>query len=408
MKRTPILMVRVSSSFIYLITVMCSNMLNAAEWSADANISTSTVYDDNVFVTSKDETTSSLFTVSPEIEFSIKDINWANSLYTKYTSNNYSNDNLDDDKLSLRLINTYGYEKETYALTTGYDISSNLEADSSDFSLVDQEVKRESFFAMPVYSRRHTERLGYSLSYNYSNTDYDDTLNALFVPFEIQTITAKSDYSLTERSGINGLLSLSDYESKDGSLAYETLTFNVGVSYRISEITLADVALGKSNTKITSIAEVPINLFGLPAVQIVESERTTEGLVYNSGFNMKLLKSELSGRVSRSNVSSSFGGLDEVDNVSMQYSYNITELLKNVTSATYDKIRSISGTTATASDRDIWRFNTDINYRLDRYWTFSTSYSYVQRGFESGANDGASSNRLYIRLIYKFPTYSSF
>jgi hypothetical protein len=115
-----------------------------------------------------------------------------------------------------------------------------------------------------------------------------------------------------------------------------------------------------------------------------------------------------SGRISRDNVTNSFGGLNVVDTVRFNYQRWLSPLWRYNIGARYENIEGVAVERET--DREVLFFEPKIFYTIDRHWTASASYRYIQRKFKSDTSDDRAphSNRIYVGMTYNFPDISTF
>ncbi|MGB5604364.1 MAG: hypothetical protein WBO14_18225, partial [Gammaproteobacteria bacterium] len=132
------------------------------------------------------------------------------------------------------------------------------------------------------------------------------------------------------------------------------------------------------------------------------------GYVLDAGFTRQLETGEFSGRISRENVPNAFGGLNEVDRLSFSLAQRMTARWRYAIGVRYEDIDGIADLTR-STDREILFFEPNVFYEINRQWTASASYRYIQRQFKDDISDSAPhSNRIFIGITYNFPDISTF
>ena len=380
----------------------------AEQWSVDSKISATTEYNDNIFLTENNETSVTGLLLSPEVSLAAKDMNWQTILNARFRANYYSDESLNRNSSLLVFSSGYALERDKYAITSSYEVQTSLDVESDLFGLVESQDERELFSVQPEYSRRLSERLSASLGYKYSTVDYDSPLNSNLVPYEMHVTDVSINYFLSEISQVYTALSFTDYESDDGSFDYTMFVYNFGLARQFSEIVSGDIAFGQSKRDTFSRLPQSFNFFGTTITQIFDVDAESDGLVLDAGLKMLLEDGDISGRLSRSNDTSSFGGIDEVDTINILFNKKLNELLSYSISAAYNSVTAINQAT-TFADRDSLSLSSKIVYRPKRDWTLSVLYGYSQRSFKNIEDeDTPTSNRIYINIAYNFPSFTTF
>jgi hypothetical protein len=170
-----------------------------------------------------------------------------------------------------------------------------------------------------------------------------------------------------------------------------------------------DFTIGGSRRNSTSLITQTFDFFGRPITLTEEIDFSNKGYVLDAGLERKFETGSFSTRLSRDNVASSQGGLNEVNSLILKFSKTLSSLLKYDLLAQYQNINAVSSVTR-SSDRELFIFETRIFYSLSRNWTANASYRYAARKFKSDtSNDRAPhSNRIYLGLTYNFPDISTF
>ena len=254
-----------------------------------------------------------------------------------------------------------------------------------------------------------TERSVLSLSYTYSDVDYLEAENTGYTPYITESGSASIVYDLTERDKLTFSLQAVDYTSKDDLITYQLFTSRIGVDHKFTETLSVDFLVGNSRQNTTSLTTQTFDFFGNIIVQTQEIDYENRTFVLDAGIKRLLETGEFTARISRNNITNSFGGLDTVNQLKLNYSEKITSLWRYVLSARFEDITSISSGSRT-TDRDVLFFDSILYYSITEQWKVNASYRYIQRKFKGDTSDDRAphSNMIYIGLTYNFPTLSTF
>jgi len=385
--------------------------LSAAEWSIDSSLSAQHEYNDNLFLTSQFQESGSRTIVSPDIKFRAKEKNWETMFNAKLTSNDYSNKNLDSNDQYYNIVGSYKGERETYSIKGMYDLNSSLNTGSDDFGISTVRVNRTTTNISPSYSRMLTERFMVSLQYTLTESKNDNLISTGLVPYEAKTGSASVIYNITEIDKLNASVQSTDYMSLDGLSEYQSLMLRAGLSRRFTEIFMVDFQVGTSKRDSINRSTSTIDNFagtGSTISLTQETDINNTGLVLDAGFELKTERGEATGRLSRDNQANSYGGVNEVDKLSMTYNQRLSDLWGYTLSGQYSETKSILSGTSFA-DRSMLYIDASVNHSFSRNWNLKASWIYLEREFVSlDQGDVPSSHRLKIGMTYNFSEVSTF
>lgn len=386
--------------------------LHAKRYAIESSVSSGIAYNDNVFLTTDDVTSASDFSVSPKVKISMEEANWAVSMGLMIRSSKHTDTDSDLDSNEQRYNASVSYqdEKSQSVINAGYNVTSSLNSESSDFGLVRTQVDRNTFTLSPRYSINLTGRMSLSLSYGFTDVEYDDTINSGFVPYVTRAPSAAFNYNLSERSQISLLSALTSYESDDGLSEYDMRVVQLNYNYNFSEIVSGRVLYGRSNRDVTTqttTAPTPFFL-GTQIAQIYDVETESNGAVYNAELTQNIHNGVIKYKVSQDNKASSFGSLDEVRTVSVSANQKTSDLWAYGLSSIYSDTTNI-GSGTVASGRTVLNVRGHLRYSIRRNLQITGSYVYSIREFDSQvSNTRPDSNKIYIGLTYLLPEYASY
>ena len=379
------------------------------EGALEADIGAFAEYNDNIFLTSQPHDSAKGVMVTPSLHGLIKGEYWQAKLNAMIKSYNYSDDSLDGIDQFFSLTGQYNEERNLFSLNVTHDFASNLNATSTDFGLAGRRIDTNRQSIAPQYTRFITERLTLTLSYAYTDVDFEDAENTTYTPYITESGTASLMYNLTEKDKLSISLQNVDYNSKNDLIIYQLFTSRIGLDHEFSEVLSIDFLVGISRLNSTNLTTSSFDFFGQPIIVTQEVDFKNRGSVYDVGITRLLESGKIGGRVSRNITSNSFGGLDRVDRLSLNYSKDVSSLWRYTINANLDDVISKSNSASDLS-RNLFFFESVAYYSISRSWNVNASYRYALRRFKSDTSDNRAphSNRIYIGLTYNFPSLSTF
>ena len=381
----------------------------AVQYAIESDVSARVEYNDNIFLTSLPHDSVYGLTVIPRAKMLAKEINWETFLSGKLRSNNYSDHNLDSNDVYLDASGNYNQERNVYSLAGLYHKDSNLNALSTDFGVTGQRVNREKWSISPQYRRLLSERAILAVSYSHIDVDYIDAEDTGYVPYKADILSGSVAYNLTEKDKVSLTLQATDYTSKDSAIEYQLFITRVGIEHEFTELWSGDFTIGGSRRNSTNRITQTFDFLGQPITLTQETDFSDKGYVLDAGFTRKMETGSFSGRISRDDVTNSFGGLNEVNTIRFSFNQKLTELWRYTVDARYEDIDAVSAVVR-STDREVLFFEPNLYYTIDRHWTANASYRYIQRKFKSDTSDDRApySNRVFIGVTYNFPDISTF
>ena len=375
----------------------------------EADIDARAEYNDNIFLTSLPHDSVTGIIIKPSLHGVIKEQHWQARLNAMIESQNYSDHSLDGNDQFFSLTGQYSEERNVFSLNVTHDLGSNLNSVATDFGIAGRRINTKRQSITPQYTRLITERLALTLSYAYTDVDFENAENTFYTPYITETGSASLRYDLTEKDKVTISLQGVDYTSKNDLITYQLFTSQISIDHKFSETLSTDFLVGISRLNATNLTTQTFDFFGQPVTvtQAIDSER--RGSVYDAGITQLLESGQIGGRVSRNFNSNSFGGLDRTDQLKLNYSKHISELWRYVINARIEDISSSNTGTGSLS-RKLFFFESIAYYSISRNWNAIASYRYVIRRYNSDTSDDRAphSNRIYVGLTYNFPSLSTF
>lgn len=397
-------------TLVTFIVLFYAVSVHSKEYLLEADVDARTEYNDNLFLTDQEHDAVKGIIITPSLAGFIKEENWQAYIQARLRSQNYSDSDLSGNDQLFDLTGKYNLERNIFSVNISHNLDSNLSSSSTDFgTIVGQRVDRKSQSITPQYTRLITERLVLQLSYTYSDVDFIDAEDTGFVPYILQSGTGAFIYDFTERDKITFSLSAVDYASRNELVTYQLFQTRIGIDHEFSETLSGDFAVGVSRQDTTNLQTQTFDFFGQPITISQEIDSNNRGLVFDAGIKQILETGKFEGRISRSDRTNSFGGLDVVNAINIIYTDKLTQLWRYIISSRYEDIKSVS-TSTNRTDRETFYLNSVVYYSINRNWDISASYRYTARKFSSDTSNNRAphSNRIYFGLTYNFPSLSTY
>ncbi len=408
-RRSSLLSDLLTGVFLVSLFWLLTGNASAAEWLFKPKISSRVMSDDNMFVSSLKHNRITGLIVTPQLDGVIKEANWNTTLAAKLTSNNYSDHNLNSNDQYLDFTGQYNAERNIFSLGANYALDSNLNVASADFAVVGHRINKRDRSLTPQYTRLLTERLALSLSYSYSDVNYLDAGSSGYTPYTVKAASASLIYNLSEKDKLTFSQQKLDFNSNNNLTTYTLLNSRIGLEHKFSKTLSSDILGGISRRNTTNLITRAFDFFGNIIVQTRKFNTSSNGFIFDGGVKKTFEKGSVEARISRSDTTDSFGGLNRYDTLKLNYNHRSSALWSYGIRGRYESVSAIS-TGSRSTDRQDLFLDTFVLYSLNRRWTINGSYRYIQRKYInlSVKTNTARSNGIYMGLTYNFPNLSTF
>ena len=406
-------MIKILRVFELLVAVLAALSLSNAhskEYLLEADIDVRAEYNDNIFLTNLPHDSTKGIFVTPALSGIIKEENWEGELRARIRAERYSDDDLNGNDQLFDLTGRYLAERNIFSLNITHYLDSNLSSASSDFgTVIGRRVNRKTQSVAPQYTRLLTERSVLQITYAYTDVDFLEAENTGFTPYITETGLGSYIYDLTERDKLTISLTAIDYTSKNELVTYQLFLSRFGIAHEFSKTLSADFLIGVSRRNTTNLQTQSFDFFGQPITLTQEIDSKSRGLVYDAGITQLLESGQIEGRLSRNDTTDSFGGLNEVNRLTINYTDKISELWRYRINGRFEDITAV-GASSRRNDRDLFFFESVAYYSISKNWGVNASYRYVLRKYKSDTSNNRAphSNRIYVGLTYNFPSLSTF
>ncbi|MCK4708556.1 MAG: hypothetical protein KAU21_08060, partial [Gammaproteobacteria bacterium] len=334
-------------SNVWRVLVVCIILLHAQaayakEYKLEADVDARAVYDDNIFLTNQLHDSTKGIIVTPALSGVITEENWESELRARLRINKYSDKSLNSNDQFFDLTGRYTAERNIFSLNVKYNLESNISSTSTDFGIVGRRVNRKTQSIAPQYTRLLTERSSLMLSYTYTDVDFLEADNTGFTHYITETGSGSLLYNLTERDELTISLTAVDYTSKNELVTYQLFVSRFGVDHKFSETLSMDFLAGVSRRNSTNLQTQSFDFFEQPITVTQEIDAKNRGLVFDIGVTQQLESGKIEGRIIRDNKTDSFGGLNEVNRFTVNYTDKMSELWRYRINGRLEDITAIS------------------------------------------------------------------
>ncbi|MCW9014441.1 MAG: hypothetical protein OQL06_11710 [Gammaproteobacteria bacterium] len=406
-----------------------SSSVMAAEWNTEPSVSLRGHYNDNVGMRSVDEQSSSGYTLEPRLKLKGEELNlWKVSLDTRLRRIQYpSVENADSNNVFFDLSGGYQTERSYWNMGTYFERNTTLDTDfdteSINSSLLSDHTEREKVSITPSVNWRTAETTLISLRLNTADIDYDEITDTRYVDYETNEVSFSSTWEITKNSNLGFTLVFADYESEDANFEYDQQIAQLDYKYQISEATDVSFAIGQRRIDSTAFdAQVVgcntgtlvdangdgiddaclIGFFLVPDDRILgDLQGDDKGAVVSLSYTARSETSSNSISAGRTVMPSSFGGAQEEQRITYQYSNNVSERLNAKLILDAFETETISGVD-NSNDRKRYRIEPSIRWKLTSNWNLSFSYRYIDQNLTS-TDENSKSNAIYINLFLNWP-----
>jgi len=416
-------------------TVFASVILSpaqAAEWTAEPDISLRSGYNDNVLLVTgshssvweTDLSASTKFGVAKENQGLFGD---AGVVIRRFSggSGRESSDLLDREDYFFNTDAYHQTERNTYRGNIDYIRDSTQDSEVNQNGIfTNAYATRIRKTAGAAWERTLTERMSLDLGYQYNDVSFaDEGEVANLIPYKFNTLTASLNYQLTPRTV--GILQGSGSAYKpDTDLDSNTWNIQAGINSAFSETIDLSVLAGYRRTKSDGLslfltgfcvgadpgASFPDCEGGFPVATGTDTEKTTtktNGAVFNASITKRLEKGSLSAVISRTQRPDLNGRLLDSNQIRLNGAYRLTDKLQSSLGIQYSEnetIVNIAGQDANDSVRQdnrkdkYFSIKPRVSWQFLREWRLAGEYQYAKR--KNRLKNTASRNAVYLTLSY--------
>ena len=416
--------------YLPVMAMVLSVPVQAAEWTAEPDISLRSGYNDNVLLDTGPHTSvwetnliaSSKFGVAKENQGLFGD---AGVTIRRFSggSGRESSDLLDRED--------YFFNTDAYHQTERNVFRGNIDfiRDSTQDSEVNETGSFTNVYATRIrktlgasWARTLTERMSFDLDYQYNNISFADDPGAIdLIPYKFNQLTASLNYQLTPRT-VSIFQSTGSIYKPDTGLNSDTLNFQAGINSAFSETIDLSILAGYRKTNSDSLFLTGFCIGANPGASFPDcdggirvptgtekGETKTSGSVYNASITKRLEKGSLSAVISRTQTPDLNGRLLDSNQLRLNGVYRLTEMLQSSLGIQYSENETIvnifgrdANDTVIQELKDAkekyFSITPRVSWRFLPEWRLAGEYTYVKR--KDRLENTVSRNAVYLTLIY--------
>ncbi len=386
---------------------------NGAEWKTEPTINLRTQYNDNVRMRSEAEIRSSTdnpdsvgYTFDPRVKFKGEELQlWDISIDARGRITRFPGiENADSNNVFFVFDGGRQTERSNWRLNASYDQNSNFDTDfdtaNPNVGILDDRTDRTTATIAPsvIWSMSETSQLSFSLSA--TDVSYDEVIgNFNFTDYKYNSAQLLANWQVLEKHSIGFTSSYAEYDSPDSNLSYNQVVLQMDYTYTINQLSDLSLSLGGRSLD-TTRSNQPT---GGPVLGDIKTQ--SNGTVVNMLYNLTSETTSQRFRVSRTISPSSFGGAQERRDITYQLSISNTErftttLILNAFET--DTVQDGPLQVNSRFDRQEYRIEPAIRYRLNRNWNLGLRYRYLNQSYTVQDRD-AESNAVFIDLTLHWP-----
>lgn len=394
----------------------------AAEWFLDPAVSLGYEFHDNIFITTLPHDDVTGQKLASRFDFGVREATWDIRGTAEFRIGRYSKEELDSENGFFKASSRFNTDRDSFRIDLSTTDDSALTGDQvdADTGLVRGQVDRKTEVIAPSWTRSLTERSQLHIGYQLTDVSYEHGQSVRLFDYEQEGLTAQLLYQWSERLQLSLTAGRSEYRVPYTGYNSDSRFYQTGLTHRFSETFDWGVTFGKRETEIDQMglgcpADTSYyyagSFFGylcqLPS-GVLEPLRPVTFSSRGSGetYNVNLDK-----RFELTRVNLNFGRrIDptgsstevETDSVAFRLERPIRSTRLTVSLALEGfKARSIGGYAAN-TDRDYYRAEPRLQWKMTEHWTLDASYRYTHQKYLTQA-EAADANSVYLTVGYRWP-----
>lgn len=369
-----------------------SGGVHAAEWIFQPSVDVSSMYDDNVALSTDSSVSTSGYILVPRFnlkrntETSKMDLD----VYGAFTD--YQRGEVEDRSESVALLRSQTQTSERGTLGIDGDIrrdtlferlTQGRDPRDVDVGLsTSTRVRRTYVAANPYFDWWLTERSSMRLGYRLTDASFSNAGDTDLVDYKEHVLSSTFTRQLSEQNSGSLTANVVRYRPDTTSSEADTVQLLAGINRKFTESAHGYVAVGGSETK-QSDGGV---------------EERTSGAVYRAGIEQKSEISQLETVVSRDVAPSGVGRSLRSDQFRMRWLRKTAPTVDFVLEAQWIRTRVLQGSDPTV-DRDYVEIGPHFNWHWLEHWAISGGYRYRRQKYDADTGS-ADSNAVFLGVTY--------
>lgn len=368
---------------------------HAAEWIFQPSVDLSSMYDDNVDLTTDSNVSTSGYILAPR--FSLKRNTETSKLdldaYGAFTD--YQRGEVEDRSEAVASLRSRTQTSERGTLGIDGDLRRDTlferltqgrgVGDLRDVDIglsTSTRVRRTYVAANPYFDWWLTERSSMRLGYRLTDVSFSNAENTALVDYKDHVLSGTYTRQLSERNSGSLTANVVRYRPDTTSSESDTVQLLAGINRKFSESMHGYVAVGGSETKQTDAGV----------------EERTSGAVYRAGLEQKSEISQLDTVISRDVSPSGIGRSLRTDQFRIRWLRKTAPTVDFVLEGQWIRTRVLEGSDPTI-DRDYVEIGPHLSWHWLEHWAVSGGYRYRRQKYDADTNS-ADSNAVFLGVTY--------
>lgn len=387
--------------------VLASGVVLADEWYVDSSVGVGYEHHDNISLTTAPHESVSGFSVNPRLDVGLRSDTWDARVNLSDNSARFNEERFDRDNVYAKLFTNLRNERNVWQLNVSTADESVITSDviDPDTGLAQGHRDRSTRTINPAWTYGISERSQIRVDLQTTDVRYEDGVSAGLSDYDQESGTLQLQYRLSVRSLIFASASRLNFDAFDTRTQSANKTYQLGGNHNFSPTLSGSLSVGKRTTSVDRyvlVCEVPFGPFCLQFGQMLVST-TEDGSTYDATIQKRFELTQLALSASRAVTASGAGTLVETDSVSVRLERPIqAERLTAFLTVEAFQQKAVGGD-ATRVDRDYYRAEPRMRWRMARDWSVDTTYRYARQKYDN-QSDTATNNSVFVTLTYTWPT----
>jgi len=409
-----------SLSLSIVLSLLSASSVYAAEWKVEPAVGLRTQYNDNVRLRSEDNNPqgSTGYTLDPRVVLSGEEQQlWNVSLDTRGKLTRYQDiENSDSNNIFVAFGAGYNTERLMWSLNANIDRNTSLDTDfdtaSPDAGLFDDKTERKTVSIAPSVRWNLGETSAMIFSIQSTSVSFDEVRYSNLIDYDNDKVSLQIYWNVSDNHSLGFTTSYTEQDAPDVGFSSDTTVINLDYTYTQSLVSSWKVSLG--GRKLNSLRKdgeflgcenpgefeaLGTCLYSPPVFGDLESQ--DNGAVVNVSYSYDGERASQYFNASKNVVSSSTGGVQEVQSSSYSLDFKNTQRFSTRLNISGSKSVTISGADSSI-DVTSYRFEPSISYKLDKNWNLSFLYRHIKQNRIDSDVD-STSNAVYVNLYLNWP-----
>lgn len=374
-----------------------TDLVSAAEWSAEPSLGVKGVYNSNLLLTTLDHDETFGYWVSPSVKLAgtTEHLEVSGRIAADFVSYSGGQD-ANITNLYFPLTTRYRTERDVWGLAGGFTRDNTLMGELQQTGVVLNFTQRDLWTLHPSWTHAMTETVAMTADYEFRDATYENGARLGLVDHQIHTVSAGPSYDITERTRLLLTGVYVNFEAPDLSVRSQIVGPQLTATHAFTETLSGTIGGGP---RFVSTTRSPQSGGG-----------TTRDTIWVLTGRLERQYEDWSLRVEagREIYPSGFGFLLQSDRLGTTITKQVTETVTASVSGDLYRAEAISTQQGPGFQFPRNRYvkvTPRVTWQVSDSWAVEVSYTYAQRDVAS-LSQTAKANSAYIMLTYLPPKLS--